>query len=262
MGQARIRVNARKCLLLLCASSFALPAMRAEVCDPKAFQGAYGLFMNGAATIGSATRPIVVVGRLTLNDSGNLTGISSASFTGLILGNGVTGKYEAHDDCSVAWTLQDTSGSFQHFAGTMSADGRRVAFRQTDPGGPEGGTLRRTMDGCSASSLAGTFSATASGTTIDVNTAIDSGSVSFRGVVIADGAHNLLFVPGPDDQAVLAGSYDVQPDCFVGLVLELPAGGNKTTKMHFRAIVVDNGREVLAMQTDPGTAVEFRLIAK
>ena len=32
------------------------------------------------------------------------------------------------------WTLQDDSGNFRRFAGTMSADGGHVDFRQTDPG--------------------------------------------------------------------------------------------------------------------------------
>jgi hypothetical protein len=31
--------------------------------------------------------------------------------------------------------------------------------------------------------------------------------------------------------------------------------------MHFRAILVDNGREVLGIQTDPGTVVALRLVS-
>jgi len=63
------------------------------------------------------------------------------------------------------------------------------------------------MDGCSASSLAGRFQLTASGSTVEVNTAVDSGRVSLRGVLIADGARNLSFASGPDAPALAAGSY-------------------------------------------------------
>ena len=234
----------------------------AEVCDPKAFQGAYGLSMTGATTIGGTARPVVVVGRLALDDSGNLSGISSASFTGLIFGNRVTGKYEAHYDCSVTWTLQDGSGNFQHFAGTMSADGGQVAFRQTDPDGPENGILLRTMERCSVTSLEGTFKVTASGRTVDVNTGVDSGRVLSRGVLIADGVRKLSFDSGPDEPALAGGTYEVADDCFVTLGLELPVGENKTASMHFRAILVNDGREVLGIQTDPGTVVALRLISK
>jgi len=260
--QVRVVANVRRYFFLLCAWIFALPVAHAAVCDPKAFHGAYGLSLTGTTTIGGPKRPVAVVGRLVLDDSGNLSGISSTSFTGLILGNPARGKYEAHFDCSVAWTLQDDSGNFQHFSGTMSADDGHVAFRQTDPGGAGNGILRRTMDGCSVSSLAGTFTVTASGRTVDVNTAVDSGRVSVRGVLIADGAGNLYFDSGPDEPALGVGSYEVQDDCFVKLVMELPADGNQAASMHFRAIVVDNGREVLGIQTDPGTVVALRLVAK
>jgi hypothetical protein len=114
------------------------------------------------------------------------------------------------------------------------------------------------MDGCSVSRLAGTFNVTASGRTVDVNTGVDSGRVSVRGVLIADGARNLYFDSGPDEPALAAGNYEVQDDCFVKLVMELPADEHQAAAMHFRAIVVDNGREVLGIQTDPGTVVAIR----
>jgi len=168
-------------LLMLLSAVLALPAAHGEVCDPKAFHAVYGLSLTGATSIGASNRPVAVVGRLVLEDGGNLSGVSSASFTGLILGNGVTGKYEAQTDCSVTWKLQDDSGNFQHFAGTMATDGDRVAFRQTDPGGATDGILLRAGDDCSASTLTGTFRLTVSGRTVDINTAIDSGPVSLRG---------------------------------------------------------------------------------
>ena len=144
----------------------------------------------------------------------------------------------------------------------MNADGGHVPFRQTDPGGAENGILLRTMDGCSVSSLAGTLQLTASGSTVDVNTAVDSGRISLRGVLIADGARNLSFASGPDEPALAVGSYEVLDDCFVKLVLELPADEHQAAAMHFRAILVDNGREVLGIQTDPGTVVALRLVSK
>ena len=257
-----VRANVRRYFLLLFAWIFALPVTHAAVCDPKTFHGAYGLSLTGTTTIGGPKRPVAVVGRLVLDDSGNLSGISSTSFTGLILGNPVTGKYEAHFDCSVTWSLQDDSGNFQHFAGTMSADDGHVDVpadrsgrRRERHSAPDHGWVFRIQPG-------GDIQLTASGRTVDVNTAVDSGRVSVRGVVIADGTGNLYFASGPDEPALGVGSYEVQDDCFVKLVMELPADGNQAAAMHFRAIVVDNGREVLGIQTDPGTVVALRLVSK
>jgi hypothetical protein len=241
---------------------FALSMAHAAVCDPKAFHGAYGMSLTGATTIGGPTRPVAVLGRLVVEDSGNLSGISSTSFTGLILGNPVTGRYEAHTDCSVTWAFQDSPGNAQHFAGTMSSDGGHVAFRQTDPGGAANGTLLRTVNWCSASSLAGTFKFKASGRTVDVPSGVDSGPVSLQGVLIADGAGTLSLNSGPGQPVVAAGSYEVQGDCFVSLVVEMPAGEKKTTTMHFRAVLDGDGHEVVGIQTDPGTVVAVRLVSK
>ena len=92
---------------------------------------------------------------------------------------------------------------------------------------------------------------TVSGSTVDVNTALGSGRVSVRGVLIADGAGNLSFSSGPDESPRAAGSYEVADECFVMLVLELPAEEHQAAVIHFRAILVERGREVMGIQTDP-----------
>jgi hypothetical protein len=236
-----------------------LPPAHASVCDPKGLHGAYGLSVTGSTTIGGPTRPVAVLGRLLFDDSGNVSGHVSASFTGLILGNLVTGKYEAHADCSVTWSLQDDSGGYQHFAGSMSVDGGRVGFRQTDRGGAQTGILLRTMDGCSESTLAGKFQLIGSGTTVEINTAVESARVSFSHLLIADGAGGLFYDAGPDEPVLSAGTYDVQNDCFAEFALELSEGGDEKETRHFRLILVEKGR-ALGIQTDPGTIVALQLI--
>ena len=230
----------------------------AEVCDPKALQGSYGLSFASKTTVGGTPRPVVGVGRLQF-DSGNVSGVTSVSFTGLILGNPVRGTYEAKWDCSVEWRLQDTSGAFQHFSGTMLADGARVTFRQTDPGGPDNGLLFRTTNGCSAASLNGAFAWNLVGDAVDVDTALESGQVSLSGLLAADGAGRVSLSAGPDQPWLVAGIYQVRDDCSVEIVLELAPGGKKPGGIHFQGIIAGHGREILGIQTDPGTAVAFRL---
>ena len=257
----QIPSNVYRYLPLLLASLLAPLPAHAEVCDSNALKGAYGFSLTGNTTIGGATRPVAVVGRLVFEDSGNLSGISSAAFTGLILGNPVTGKYDAHSDCSVTWSLQDDSGNFQHFAGTLSGDGASVTFHQSDPGGAENGILRRTPDSCSESTLSGNLNFSMTGSTVEINTAAENGHVSTSGLLIADGAGGLSFSPGPDQPPLGAGTYDVQDDCFVEIALELPER-DTTATMHFRAILVENGRAVMGIQTDPGSIVGLRLVSR
>jgi hypothetical protein len=261
LASAPVHFTAHRALLLLVASFVVAPVAQAAVCDPNAFQGAYGFSLTGPTTIGGPTRPIAVVGRLVLDGAGNVSGISSASFTGLPFGNPVRGTYEAHWDCSVTWNLQDDSGNYQHFAGTITPNGEHIAYRQADPGGAEDGIMLRTMDGCSDSSLAGKFTLSISGATLDVDTAVESGRVSFTGLLNADGAGRFSFATRPDLPTPAAGTYAVRGDCFAELTLELRLG-SKTETTHFRAVLVENGRQVLAVETDPGTVVALRLVSK
>jgi hypothetical protein len=250
----------RHWFLLLFASIVAMPVAQADVCGPANFQDPYGFSLTGNTTIGGATRRVAAVGRLVFDGSGNVTGVSSAGFAGLVLGNPVTGTYEAHADCTVTWRLQDDSGAYQHFAGKMSADGGRVSFRHTDQGGADNGLLIRTTNGCSHSSLMGKFRFTISGVGVDIDSGTQSGSISFSGSLLADGAGGLSS-DGPDEPARIAGTYDVQDDCYVNLTLELPSDARKEA-MHFRAILVDNSREVLGIQTDPGRNAALRLVPR
>ena len=91
-------------------------------------------------------KPTASLGRITFDGSGSLSGTSSATFGGLLLGNPVTGTYEAKSDCSVTWKLQDDSGAFQNFSGTALTDGTRVQFKQTDPGGAQNGIMQKTSE--------------------------------------------------------------------------------------------------------------------
>ena len=71
------------------------------------------------------SKPSVSVGSLEFQMGVRCTraasrGYSSTHFSGFLQGNPVTGAYEAHNDCSLTWTLQDDSGNYQHFTGTMT----------------------------------------------------------------------------------------------------------------------------------------------
>ena len=229
-----------------------------EVCNPKDLQGAYGFLLTGEATIGAGPQPVATMGRLVF-DAGQISGTSSVKFTGLLLGNPVTGSYTAQQDCSVSWSLQDDSGSFQHFQGTMTADGKRVTFHQTDPGGVDNGTMARTAADCNAASLTGRYSLNVSGNTIDVDSARNSGSISVKGSLDADGAGGLAFSTDPGLPPATAGTYEFEDGCVIHLVLKLPVAGGQIANMNFRGIFADSGRSVFGIQIDPGSAVSLRL---
>ncbi len=232
----------------------------AEVCNPAAFQGAYGFQLTGPTTISGHSQPVISLGRLVFDGQGGVSGISSVSFTGLYLGNPVTGMYEAGADCSASWSLQDDSGNHQHFAGTMTSGGRRIQFRQTDPGSPSQGTLIKTADSCQDGDFQPRYRFTLSGERINVDSGQVSGSLSATGFLERSGTQ-LTVRPASGTAASSSGSLEVGDDCFVQLHFAVPGAGAAPAEMNFRGILVDGGKQLLGMAVDPGTAVSLRLIA-
>ena len=244
------------CLLVL-ASAFTC-AWAADVCNPADLQGAYGLILTGTTAIGSQPQPVVSVGRVVFDGVGGLSGVSSVSFTGLYLGNPVTGSYQAHEDCSVSWSLQDDSGNSQHFEGTMTPDARHAQFHQSDPGSPSQGTLVKSADTCQQQSFRPRYRFTLSGKQVNVDTGQVGGPVSARGVLENQGGQLSLTVAS-DSTPSGTGTLEVNDDCFVHLHLTLPMETGHGGEMNFRGILVDDGSELLGMATDPGTAISLRL---
>jgi hypothetical protein len=194
-------------------------------------------------TISGNPQPTVSVGRVVFDGSGfngtsgKLSGTSSAMFSGLLLGNPVTGTYETKPDCSITWQLQDDSGAFQHFSGKITPDLKRVPFKQTDPGGTSG-VLERTSDTCTSADLEKKYNYIVSGST----KAMEPGQVAHT--VTAKGTLE------PD----VNGTFQVDSDCTVHFILQLSdAVGN------MRGFLVNGGREILAFQTDPGAMVSVRM---
>jgi hypothetical protein len=186
------------------------------------------------------------LGRIAFNSHGGLSGTASATFRGFLLGNPVTGSYEAKSNCSVIWKLQDDSGGFQNFSGTLSGDGTSVQFKQTDPGGAQHGIMQKMSDACSAADLQKKYYFTVSGSTTPMQLGDAPRVVSARGTL--DVAEN--------------GSFRVESDCSVGFQLTLPAQDGqvvKTPLMTMRGFLVSGGKEILAFQTDPGAMVAARL---
>ena len=124
---------------------------------------------------------------------------------------------------SLTFELQDDSGAWQHFRGAVQPGGARASFHQTDPGTGGRGVLQKLPDACSAASFRGKFAVTIG---------------SQKTVTVADGNGNL----SSTGEATNSGTYTVDSDCFVQL----------NFGVQLRGVLVNGGKTVLAVQTDPG----------
>ena len=210
--------------------------LMADVCDPTKLIGPYGLQLYGVTTISGTEKYATSLGRLVFDGHGSIRGISSAMFSGFLLGNPVTGSYEAHTDCSLTWKLQNDSGVWQNFSGTLSPDLTRAQFRQNDPGGPQHGVLQKTADTCTEQNLAGRYRYIVSGSTAPMQEGDPPETISAKGTI----------------DVARSGTFQVDSDCTVQFDLFVLGPHNRLMSMQMRGILVNDGREILAIVTDPG----------
>jgi hypothetical protein len=181
------------------------------------------------------------------------------------LGNPVTGIFEAHWDCTISWSLQDDSGASQHFSGVADSDGKTVHFQQTDPGGAEHGTMARISAECKTADLQKAYAFTLSGTTIPMAPGESSSTVDAKGLIKADEQANFkLTLKGPSGASSISTDVDITVDaqCVVDIALALPAeDGSATTPMKLRGVLIDEGKGILAIETDPGAMVSAAFTA-
>lgn len=226
------------------------------VCETRNFEGTYGFQLSGETTISGTPKPAASLGRLVFDSEGKVSGYSSANFTGYLLGNPVNGTYEMKTDCSFTWQLQDDSGGYQHFSGSITPDFMRVQYRQTDPGGPSHGLMLRAPQQCGLEALQKHYTYSISGSIVAMLAGDTARAVSFSGD-LAVAATGTIQITGGE------GSVSVESDCIVQMRLSIPVANSRVSEsMNFRGVLTNEGRDILAIQTDPGATVTGRFTAK
>ena len=243
--------------LLLASAAVAYSAPR---CNEQNLAGPYGLQLWGETLISGNPAPAAAIARLVFDGQKNVSGYSSVNFNGLLLGNPVTGSYELNPDCSMTLNLQDDSGAYQHFKGTVTPGGNKASLRQTDPGTGERGIMQKTPESCQ--DIGPNYAYTLSGTLTSLATGGASQAVSAEGVLFADSLGKFTFIQKLAGGANSTGkaAVEVQSDCIVNFEFNPDDIAAKSVK--FRGILVNGGKEILAIQTDPGQTVGVRFTAR
>ncbi len=248
---------------ILIAAALSLTLCAADPCSTAAFAGSYGLRLSGASTISGSPAPFANLSRLVFDGDGGITGYSFVNFNGLLLGNPVTGAYQVKRDCTVSWNLQDDSGAFQHFAGTLSPNGSRVDFRQTDSGIDGHGAMLPASAACAASDVGPSYALVLSGTATPLAGGDVPATISAHGELHMDGVSSATLIQTFDGAEVPAnGTWSVESDCTFHFEFALPVKTSKTAvPMALRGILVNQGQQILAIQTNPATVASARFTA-
>jgi hypothetical protein len=245
-------------------------AMRPQPCSVAALKGSYGFAVRGTTDAASGVPPALqgpfaAVGTTVYDGAGQVTiAARSASFNGVArVVPPETGRYSVGSDCVV--TAQYPSGVTTR---NVLIDGGRAMFAmQTNTGTAIGGVSQRArrsddLDApprrCTVEALAGRYGFLAEGVAGPPTLPLSaSAPLVGNGVVHLEhdgsfSAQALRSVGGVLDAQplALAGSFTVAQDCAV--TMKFDVGFN------FAGTVVDGGREILFVETDPGTSLTVK----
>jgi hypothetical protein len=137
-----------------------------------------------------------------------------------------------------------------------ASGGKKVHFSQTDPGGAQHGTMVKTAAACTTADLRKEYGFTLSGTSIPMQPGESAGTIAAKGLIKADDSGNFKLALGASWAAMTDVTITVDAECIVDMEIVVPGGDAKSaTPMKLRGVLTDAGKEILAIQTDPGAMV-------
>src|SRR5579862_6953045 len=240
--------------LAIILSSFALSsAAWAATCSNASLSGTYGFLHDGTDSNGAPSTAAVT--QITFDsNTGTFTGETTASHDGVIATAPLTGTYAIASNC----TGTGTPAGGNPFSIVVTSTG----FLAVHPFS-EGFAVKQGSPVCTNAGVQGSFGFETTG--LFLAGAPATGWVAFIGelkLTVNPSGQGVIrgHIAGAEDSTTfteepVTGSYRVGTDC-KGTATITPKG---QPEMHFSFVVVDSGKELLAVETDSDTVVSGTL---
>lgn len=225
--------------VLVCATTMAAGSASAATCSNATVNGVWG-YIVGAA-----------VGQFTADGKGNLTGSQTVSNSGVIETQTYTGTYSMAKNCTGSVAVDFTGGGTS--SSNIVADDAHKGLQviNTNSGEvAEGFGLAQGVVSCGLTGKKATFAASLLGKIVG------AGGAAYGAQVILDGKGNVsgsgtFDVNGTIVSSSFTGTYTENANC-TGTIQIVPSGLPTT---NFNFVVVNAGKEILLIETDPNTVV-------
>jgi hypothetical protein len=237
---------------IIVLAMFVFSSAATATCSNASLSGTYGFLHDGTDSTSSTGAPATAaITQITFDPAtGTFTGQSTASHEGAIATSSVTGTYTIAPDC----TGTGTPSGATPFSIVVTSTGFLAIHPFADGFAVKQGSLT-----CNNAAVAGSFGFETTG--VFLTGAPATGSVYFVGrlklAVNASGEGVISGqVAGSEGDTALAfapvtGSYSVASDC-TGTATITPQG---QSPLNFSFVVVDCGKQMLAVETDANTVV-------
>jgi hypothetical protein len=238
--------------MIILASIALSSAAWAATCSNASLSGTYGFLHLGTESNG--TPATAAVSQITFDSTtGTFTGETIASHDGVIATQPLTGTYAVASNCT--GTGIPTAGS--HFSIVVTSTGFLAVHLLS-----EGFAVKQGSPTCTNDGVKGSFGFETTGVSV---AGAATGAVAFIGELkltvnpSGDGVISGKISSSEDGtfaEEPVTGSYKVDPNCRGWATLK-PKG---LPEMRFHLVVVDGGKEMLAIETDADTVVSGTLV--
>jgi hypothetical protein len=233
-------------LLLLGVTAIAKPA--AASCTKASLKGTYGISWGWPQEMYAATgNEAMVVGQLTADGKGNLTGTETVSYENSIQTVTVSGTYTVASNCTGKISLapdffniylNSSNGGFQMTLTTAGFEAAGFAVPQVSTACALTG---KTQD--LGLNVVGTIPGSSVNVAI-IGELVLNGKGKVTGTVSVNGNYS-------NSVKTVTGTYTVESNC-TGTLDITPKG---SPELHFNTVFVNSGAELLLVETDSGTVI-------
>jgi hypothetical protein len=235
-------------LAVLAFTVFAFAAPSTWACSKTSLKGTYGISWGWPQALYDGNQnEAMVVGQITADGKGNLTGTETVSYLNSIQSVSVTGTYTVAANCTGTLSLapdffnfylNSSSKGFQLTLTTAGFEAVGFGVPQVSATCALSGKAQRL-----GLNLVGTIPASSENKAIIGQLNLD-GSGHVTGTVSIN-------VNYSNSVSTVTGTYTVASDC-IGKLEITPAG---SAALNFNAVFVNGGKELLLVETDSGTVV-------
>jgi len=252
---------------MIVLASFAVSsAAWAATCSNASLSGTYGFLHGGVDSHGA---PAAAVTQATFDSTtGTFTGEDTENIDGVMVPSSVTATYEVAKDCTVtAQVTLTTGGQSENVNVSFVVTSKGFLFLFQKPGGISSGFgVKQGSPTCTNTGVEGVFGFETTG--LFLTGAPATGPVAFIGelkLTVDPAGKGVISgqIAGSEDGTILTfaeepvtGSYRVNMDCR-GTATIKPEG---QPEMHFSFVVVDDGKEMLVVETDSDSVVNGTLV--
>jgi hypothetical protein len=232
--------------VIVLAAGQLMSALPNTACSNATLQGGYGFVLTG---VNSSSTLAAIVGEITADGNGNLTGSETISNDGVISSNvALTGTYSIKSTCTGTAKISPSGFPTAKYNLTIVSTAKQIEMVDTDTGTTESGyAVAVGNTTCTNAGVKGTFGFEGGGFNSSLVPSV------FAGQSKLDGAGNLtgtetVSAGGTIISGAVTGTYSVNSDCTGSASITFDGG---ITTANF--VLVNGGQSALQITTNPGS---------